>query len=608
MKKIQYIAIAALMLFTTVSCNDEFMEKRPLDKINDGYYWKSVNDLKLYVNNLYNRNDLLARDDGWATMGPHGWDATDGSDTEIYFKYNTRLNGENTIPDNGNGWGTSDWEALRDINYFLDNYKKVEETAGEEAVKQYVGEALFFRAIFYFGKLKRYGDLPLSATTVTPTSEILYQNRSPRNEVVDFIMNDLDKAVNYLPARGSGSWNGRVTKETAMALQARIALYEGTWEKYHANDNFKAAVNQSAQFLEKAAKVSGDLITLSGTNGYPALVGVGAENGYRDLFNQPNYDSNKEVIFYRKYLTGASTNHWSGYSYCSGGRGASKNLIDSYLKLDGTPVAPGYDDATLLKAAEGRDPRLEQTIQINDGKHYVWEQANPKRYFIAPIFDGWDGDESALTGYSIYKGHNFRYTNSGDYSDVRNGLLYFRYGEVLLIYAEAKAELGTITQADLDKSINKLRERVGMPNMTTSVAIDPNFEFANLSPVIQAIRRERKVELACEGFRSDDIMRWAAAGELIAGKIPVGAKLAQWQGFKFSEQPLGESEVGRQEAFEGRIAGLVTDANGYIKPFKNTLNGGTEGYKFNVNRDYLYPIPTNQLTLNPDLKQNPGGN
>ncbi|MDR1154373.1 MAG: RagB/SusD family nutrient uptake outer membrane protein [Bacteroidales bacterium] len=608
MKNITRItAILAFVTFT--SCNDGFMERYPLDKISDTYFWKTTNDLKLYVNNLYSRNDLLAREDGWGSIGPYGWDADDGSDTQVRYSYSTRMNGEKTVADDGDGWGNSDWESLRSINYFLDHYKSVEALASFDAVKQYVGEALFFRSIFYFTKLRRYGDLPWASTTVGTTSDILYSERLPRNQVVDSIMLDLDNAISYLPARAGGSWTGRVTRETAMALQARIALYEGTWEKYHANDDFKAAVNQSVKFLEKAAKVSGDLITMSETGGYPALDNVGQEFGYRDLFNQEDYATSREVIFWRKYEVGSMTSIWDRYAGNGAGRGATKNLADSYLKADGTPVAPDYDDATLVKVAENRDPRLAQTIQINDGKHYRWLMATPPLYFTAPAFDGWDQEESCPTGYQTYKGHNFRYADARSSGQGLQALIFFRFGETLLIYAEAKAELEQLAQVDLDRSINKLRDRVKMPHLTVQVTGDPNFEFSSLPPVIQEIRRERKVELACEGFRLDDIMRWAAAGELIVGKIPVGAKLAQWQGFKFADYlPEAQPDLSRQAVFDDRISALQTDANGYVNIFKNTLNGGTQGFKFHVGRDYLFPLPTNQLTLNPKLKQNPGWN
>ena len=604
-KSIQYIFILALIV-SAVSCNDSFLDRTPLNNISDAKYWLSTNDLKLYVNNFYNRNDLLALENGWGSIGIYGWDADNGSDTEVRYTYNTHMNSETTIPASGGGWGTGDWTSLRSINYFMDHYNQVEEITSFDAVKQYVGEALYFRSVFYFNKLRRFGDLPWASSTVTMTSDILYEERLPRNQVVDSIMADLDRAVDYLPVRAGGAWTGRITKEIAMALLARIALYEGTWEKYHANDNFKPASNQSNKFLQKAADVAGALISMSESTGYPGLDNVGVANGYRDLFNRENYADSKEALLWRQYRAGEITSIWDRYSANGSGRGATKNLIDSYLKADGTPVAAGYDDSSLQKIAENRDPRLEQTIQINDGKHYRW-MSNPVTYFWAPAFDGWDSEESCPTGYQIYKGHNFNHPDARPAGQGIQALIYHRFGEVLLIYAEAKAELGAITQADLDRSINKLRARVGMPDLTTGVGNDPNFEFASLSPVIQEIRRERKVELACEGFRVDDIMRWAAAGELIVGKIPVGAKKAQWENFKFADYlPESITDLARQNTFEDRLGALEVDANGYIKIFKNTLNGGTQGFKFNPDRDYLYPIPVNELTLNPNLKQNPG--
>lgn len=611
MKKFKYFIAIAGLAFVATSCNDDFLERAPLDKISDASFWKSTGDLQLYLNELYDRNDLLATENGWGSIGPYGWDATNGSDTQAASNYNTRFNGEGTVPDSGGGWATDDWYSLRMCNYFLDSYPKVEALTSADAVKPYVGEALFFRSLFYFGKVRRFGAVPWAETLIQIDSEDLFVARMPRNEVVTKILADLDKAIEYLPARGGGSWTGRVTKEVAMALSARVALYEGTWEKYHAGTEFAAPVNESAKFLEKAVAMSGALMTMAEANGFPALSLTGdggAETAYRDLFNLENYSANKEVIFWRQYAAGINNSIWDRYSSNGAGRGATKNLVDSYLKTDGTPAVPGSDDATLVTLAANRDPRLQQTIQINDGEHYRWLAASPAFYFVAPAFDGWDSEESCPTGYQTYKGHNFRYAEARAQGQGLQALIYFRYGETLLIYAEAKAELGTITQADLDKSVNLLRDRAGMPHMTLAgLANDPNFEFSDLSPVIQEVRRERKVELALEGFRTDDIMRWAAADELIVGKIPVGSKLAQFVGFKFAEQgDWAAPDLGRQKTFDERVSALQADANGYVKVYKSVLNGGTQGYKFDVTRDYLYPIPTNQITLNPQLGQNPG--
>ena len=170
-------------------------------------------------------------------------------------------------------------------------------------------------------------------------------------------------------------------------------------------------------------------------------------------------------------------------------------MIDSYLMEDGTPVKPGYDDAILVKVAE-KEIRDWRKQYVSTMVHSLFgNSASPAIYFLAPCLES-PALENCPTGYQTYKGHNYRYAGMRWPGEGLQAIMYFRYGETLLIYAEAKAELGTLTQNDLDRSINKLRERVNMPPMSMSVAVDPNFEFVELGALIQAVRRERKVELA----------------------------------------------------------------------------------------------------------------
>lgn len=597
MKKSIYIFIILIGITGWMaSCNDDFLERAPLVNISDANYWNSVNDLKLYVNNFYNQDGLLSLYTAWGA-GPYIMDATDGSDTNISTNYVTRMNGEGTLPSSGGGWAYGDWTLLRNINYFMDHYKQV--NAEWDNVKQYVGEALFFRSIFYFTKLRRFGDLPWASTVVSTNSDVLFSARLPRNQVVDSIMYDLDRAVEYLSVRGSGSWTGRITKETALALQARIALYEGTWEKYHAlkGTPFKVSGSDGKKFIEKAAEASGALMALAVANGYPALDNVGVENGYWMLFNRKDYSNSKEVLFWRKYSSTESVAHtWLRYSWSGGGRGLSKNMVESYLCLDGKPIAvsPLYQgDRTLQSVVANRDPRLNQTIQVDDGKHIVWY--SPELWFTTPTFESNSGSNTS-TGYQLSKGHSGDYDEWG-VSKSTTGLPYFRYAETLLIYAEAKAELGTINQSDIDKTINQLRLRVGMSDGLldmSNITTDPNWEFTELSPLLNEIRRERKIEMAAEWYRVDDIFRWAAADVLIAGKRPLGAYRNQWLNYP-----------GATDAFLKAVNDLQVNEDGYIDPYKG-FPAMNNGYQFKLNRDYLYPIPTNELTLNPNLGQNPG--
>jgi hypothetical protein len=581
------------------SCNDEFLERAPLVSISDANYWKSANDLKVYANNFYNQDALLPRSQGvWFSQGPYGADADGGSDSYIPLDYSRRMNGENTLPASGGGWSAGDWTVLRDINYFMDNYRQVSEPW--DNIRQYVGEALFFRSIFYFNKVRTFGDVPWASTTVALDSELLYSARTPRNQVVDSIMRDLDLAVEYLPARAGGSWTGRVTKEAALALQARIALYEGTWEKYHAlkNTAFKVNGSDGTKFIRKAADVTGALIALAEANGYPSLDNVGVENGYWLLFNQKDYSNHKEVLLWRKYsVADGQYTRWIAYTSNGGARGITKSMIESYLCTDGKPIGVSslyQGDTDLKTVVANRDPRLNQTMQVDDGKHLIWD--NPLQLFKTPVFEG-ANENKCVTGYQLYKGHTADYAESvvGAYST--SGYIYFRYAESLLIHAEAKAELGTVTQGDMDKTVNALRIRAGMTDgllKIDNITADPNWEFAGLSPLLQEIRRERKIELACEGFRVDDIFRWAAADELIAGKRPLGAVRKQWENYPEAS-----------EAFTNAVSVQPVNDKGFIDPYQG-YSALDAGYQFKLNRDYLAPIPTTEIVLNPKLTQNPG--
>lgn len=592
MGKYKLSLCAAVLMGLLGSCNDGFLERLPIVDMSDASYWKTSDDLKLYVNNFYSRKDLLKPYTDWGTIGPYGEDADNGSDTQVKYNYHTGMNGENTLPASGGGWSVSDWAALHDINYFMRNYEKVDEPW--EQVKEYVGEALFFRSVFYFDKLRRFGDLPWISGTLDNTSDVLFGARLPRNQVADSIMADLDKAVEYLPERGI--YTGRITKEAAMLLQARIALYEGTWEKYHAikNTPFKVEGSDGQKFIKKAAGVSDALMALAESNGKTALAD-GTGTGYTDLFNRRDYSTHPEIMLWRKFSREDNLyTHWAGYN--GGGRGLTKSMIDSYLCLDGKPIALSglyQGDATLKDVVAGRDPRLNQTIFVDDGAHIQYVENNS--FFRTPVFEG-AAENTCPTGYQLYKGYNTSYEESNN-SMGTIAVIYFRYAEALLINAEAKAELGNINQQDIDKTINALRRRVGMDAGLldmNNISADPNWQFKNISPLLNEIRRERKIELACEGFRTDDLFRWAAADEVIVGYRPKGAKKEQWRNYPEASP-----------AFVAAWENLEVDENGYIDPFKD-FTTMEKGFRFNPDRDYLSPIPTVESTLNPALKQNPG--
>jgi hypothetical protein len=261
----------------------------------------------------------------------------------------------------------------------------------------------------------------------------------------------------------------------------------------------------------------------------------------------------------------------------------TKELADSYLCIDGKPISSsplfkGF--ANIGLEMQNRDPRFFQTFGMPGMPWRITTSGNVTDFSTLYAILNQGIQNYSPSGYVLRKGYDARELYQVPQYEETPGIVY-RYAEVLLNFAEAKAELGTITQDDIDKSIKKLRDRVGMPNLILSdITVDPKWDFPTLSPIINEVRRERRIELASEGLRFDDIMRWAAADELIVGKRP--------HGFKASQLATNPYPV---------------DGNGFLDPYQQKL---PNGYGFKIGRDYLNAIPKDQLLLNPALVQNPG--
>ncbi|RIJ47077.1 RagB/SusD family nutrient uptake outer membrane protein [Maribellus luteus] len=561
------IGFIGLSAFLWSCDNDDFLERYPLDQVTDAVFFKHSSDMEIYMNQFYNRGIFPLK---YYSRGDVG------SDIHMTGRsIDSRLEGTLTI---NAGPGLA-YGSIRGVNYFFDNYKKCEDEF--ETYKQYMGEAYFFRAYLYFGLLKNFGDVQWISTVLETSSPELFEARDPRNYVADKIIADLDSAALYLSNEKTNG-HSRLNKWTALLLQSRVALYEGTWEKYHANDPFGVDNPQPEKYFNKVVEATEKIMN----SGLYDIYSTGSpETDYVDLFGLRDYSNNSEVMFWSKMNIDLGVHSHRTLDYLSWPRamGLTKSLADSYLCVDGQPIAvsplfQGY--ATIATEATNRDPRFYQTIftpdapwLIKDGNTTNWV------YIYNKLFT--NEDLTAPTGYQRRKDYN----PNAVYHDMNfeeTPSIQFRYAEVLLNFVEAKAELGSLIQNDIDRSVKKLRDRVGMPNLQiNSIVPDPNWEFPDLSPVINEIRRERKIELVLEEFRFDDIARWAAADELLVGKRPKGAKSDQ-----FSITPP-----------------YSDDENGFIDPFGTAL---PNGYGFNINRDYLYPIKETELVLNPNLGQNPG--
>lgn len=572
-----------LLVLFLLGCSDDYLKKLPLDKISADDYWNSPNDLKLYTNQFYPRFA-----DGSTWSGGISWFDT-GTDNMLHNSYDDRIAGYRTIPARGGfEFNYNDekigYDDIRAVNYFFENYARV--SASADAIGQYLGEAYFFRAYFYFNLVRKYGDVPWIDKTLAPESEELFGARTSRKIVVENIIKDLDEAIKNLNS-GPVEDGNRLCKEVAMLYKSRVALFEGTWEKYHAGTVFGVEGSDGTAFLEVAATAAEALID----EGTFSLFTTGNPNwDYWHLFNQPySFAGNSEVMLWKAYDLGLSFthNHQRYLPRIGGGRGVTQTFINDYLCVDGNPITGNalyQGDATLEDVIANRDARIFQTIYTPGWPMEIVGSDTLKRYERSHLYA--TGDSKCPTAYQINKGalpDPEQYKSSG--LGV-NPSVIFRYAEALLNFAEAKAELGSLTQADVDKSIKLLRERVGMPNLDiNNIQNDPNWLYPDVSPVINEVRRERNIELAVEGFRWDDVARWRAH-HIFTNKRPKGAI---YEAALYPELTVGVD--------------VFVDENGYIDPYQNSL---PNGYEFDANRDYLAPLSTEELTLNDKLDQNPG--
>ncbi len=577
MKNIRHITFLLLAVFA-VSCSDDLLDKLPEDEISPEQYWKTPNDLALFLNQFYTTFPVHS---GW-NGGIFEFD--NNSDNLADININTRFVGSNNTAPTSDGTWNSNYSRIRSVNYYLENSATAE--GPQDLIEAYNGEAYFFRAMFYFDLLKKFGGVPYIDKVLNTDSPELMSPRIPRNELATKIIEDLDKAIANLKPK-SATEAFRVHRGMALALKSNVALYEGTWEKYHEGTAFAAPTNESAKFLQLAADAAETLIN----EGNYTLYNNGEENTYWSLFNKVDYSGVSEVMFWKKYDTSEGVDHRVGHyiPQNGAGTGVTKSLVDSYLSVDGQPIAisPLYSssqESSLSTIVENRDPRLAQTI-ATPGDLITERAGNPDIFFEYPTFRD-NNEVVSTTGYQIYKGGS---TDEGQRTESTIGAIIYRYAEVLLNFAEAKAELGTLTQGDLDKSINLLRARVGMPSLTLTPVADPNKAFPGVSDLINEIRRERRVELALEGKRFDDLMRWKA-DHLIIGQ--------RHQGFKIIGSDM-------EDEFADLIgSSILVNEEGYIDPYINAI---PSGFGFNPNRDYLSAIPTEQIVLTDGaVTQNPG--
>ncbi|MCH3940028.1 MAG: RagB/SusD family nutrient uptake outer membrane protein [Bacteroidales bacterium] len=613
------MALAAVVL-SMVSCED-FLTKVPETSLSPSNFFSSEKELDLWTTQEY--TTLLDNATDYAEI--RGDDFIGRSLSAL--QKGTRTNATAGL------WTQSRWGYLRHINQFFENYENCKDAAVRA---KYAGVEHFFRALFYFQMVSYYGDVPYYDHVVgSADQDALYHARDPRGYVMKKVLEDLDAAVSELPE----SWTEgvfRVNKYAALALKSRVALFEGSFRKYHgvadetyAEKDGSTTVLSAEWFLNEAA-VAAEAVMASGKYKLYTTSTDSHWKAYRDYFQLESLAGNCETIFAKCYDVTLTIRHGLQFDYKNETYSATRRFVNHYLCSDGSPIQNrnGWETEQYYEQFQKRDPRMAQTLHAPG--HFGYLDAARKGAVETTDFG------RTLNGYRIIKG-----VANGDHENATTSTTdwaYIRYAEVLLNYAEAKAELGTLTQADLDKTIKLIRERAGMPSLTMPSAADalmkayyPNASGTQL-PAILEIRRERVVELFAEGFHQWDMIRWNEADAI----TPAGTKsdaaatidpACATPGYKGIYIPaLGEYDTdhdGKMDllVYTGSMPAGVSSsipASNRIQVGANslTLSEGTKGYITRDSaedykwekKDYLYPVPLSQIQSYPAgvLKQNEG--
>lgn len=584
--------LSAILLLFTYGC-DKMLEdghnQQPYDELSPSNAFRTEGNLELYAFSFYKilpsfsavfsedqTSDIMQRRDLWNFIVPNGYSS-----------------------DQSSGWS---WGDLRNINFFIEQLNDLPEDheISEEALNHYMGLARFFRAWFYFDKVIRFGDVPWYDKVLDPEDqEELKRPRDPRSLVMDHVLEDLNYAVEHVRDEKDNSAS-MVTKWVVLAFKSRLCLFEGTFRKYH--DELKLG-GTADEWLTEASDAAQEVME-SGL--YAIHEASDPAESYKELFvDRSGTPPADEIILAKVASSSLSVLHDASWIFTSPTNGLQpsfvKQFINTYLNLDGTPFTDqaDFNKIPFIEEVQNRDYRLRQTIRM---KGYTRENgAQPPNWSYTN------------TGYQPIK-FTLAETFADGSSVSDNSIPIIRFAEVLLNYAEAKAELGSYTQSDWEATVAKLRNRAGvansdvMPTKADAYLMETFYEGVT-DPIILEVRRERAVELALEGFRFRDLLRWK-----------LGKNMEKpWMGMYVEslDKLYDLNEDGKPEvSFVRKTPGSKQPGVVYVT-VDDVVIKLTEGDHGNIifhddfkrtweQKNYLYPIPRQETVLNANLGQNPG--
>lgn len=582
------ILSAGLLLATAVSFSscDDFLTRDPQDTVTDvPSFWNNEENLRTSFLDYYTYffpgyQSGWNRADNFAETNVADW--TDDNAQEVATLF-TKV-APTTDADNWN------FKKIRNMNLLLSRIQS--SSLGEEAKNHWSGVARLFRAMEYAKLVQKFGDVPYYDAVVGSTdNEQLYRARDPRTTVMDKVNEDLAFACANIRVN-DGTKGLTVNRAVAQGFASRIMLFEGTWQKYHANNTAKAA-----EYLKAAKDYAAALMQ---TNAYSIAP------SYKSLTTSEDLAGNPEIIMYRSYVENVVMHSLMSFQNTEHEKSSpSRSFIDAFLTKNGLPIHQAgntdYKGKEYAKEIQNRDPRLADNID---------EESGLRLNGVAAVY--------AASGYYANRYVNKDLINKpgGMSSTNTTDAPVMKLNEVMLNYIEAAAELAelgqyTLTQADFDKTINAIRDRQStqMPHLTLAgnalkvngVEINDPDRDATVKPIIWEIRRERRVELAYEGLRFNDLRRW---GKLEYADMTKNKKLNMGAWINKADYPENAEALAKITLCDenGKI---VTGNEGYIMPI-------TEVAKMRVmaDKDYLYPIPVDQITMYENhgfkLTQNPG--